>query len=255
MKKSIVYILTALIPIIAGLYFLNKAGSVYDSSLFNEINYCEELSKPTFIDEIINIDSSEIVKQFPYQKIIKNSNFCDVNYIIRNCKLLDSMYKNRAEITIPIMYTLLADSLISKFKNEHENYNPDLLINQIQWANNMKTCEKAFPEYDLIFLIVHDGWMNQISNLLSKYFENNEDIKYQLKFKILRNYCQINNYTIPVGLKSSEKLVDYLIESKYSYIWGRIYHGTGFLFKFIIISIGLINLFCVFYSIKNIFKK
>ena len=65
MKKSIVYILIALTPIIAGLYFLNKAGSVYDSSLFNEINYCEELSKPTFIDEIINIDSSEIVKQIP----------------------------------------------------------------------------------------------------------------------------------------------------------------------------------------------
>ena len=72
MKKSIVYIILTLTPILLGLYFLNKAGSVYDSSLFNEINYCEELSNTTFFNEISDIDSNNIVKQFPYQKINKS---------------------------------------------------------------------------------------------------------------------------------------------------------------------------------------
>ena len=235
-------------------YLFYKAGEEFSFTGFQPIEECESANEFNLYSKLKGIDSINLLNKFPYQEYLNNSNYCNLKSIIADFKIVDSMYKNRDELTIPLFYNLLTDSLINFKKNKTKKFNPDFLIKKINWAKKMKVASQLNQEYEIIFLIVYEGWLNHISNLLSSYFENDKNIKYNLKFKILKNECSLEKYTVPVGLRTHEKLIDYLIEGRYSYIWGRLYHGTSFWIKFAIIIFGLLTISSFFYSIKNILK-
>ena len=258
MKKLISnkpFVITLAVFIITIGYFVYVAGEGYKLNGMISLEKCNKHTDFDLLNEIKSIDSSNIINDFPYNDYLKYSNYCDINNLLSHIQILDSMYHNTNEITIPILYTTLTDSLSKTFTKEHEVFNPQLLINQLYWAKNMKAYESYFVKYDLIFAIVYEYWMSHITNLLEIYFVDNKNLKYDFRFKLLLNECSLENYNISLGMRYHEKIADYLIQGKYSYIWSRFYNGTGWIVKVCIIILILFNLFCINFTLNNFIKK
>ena len=75
------------------------------------------------------------------------------------------------------------------------------------------------------------------------------DIKYDFKFKYLVGFCQSRQFSPPIGMSSGEKIVAYVIEGKYAYLFNRFWFGTGWMFKFLLtaaLAVTAYAFFCLF---------
>ena len=74
-------------------------------------------------------------------------------------------------------------------------------------------------------------WLDKVSSHLVKLNEEQSKLKYDPNFKILVNRCAQNNYHIELKYNSTEKIANYLVEKRFSYILGRLWNGTSIWLK------------------------
>ena len=105
-----------------------------------------------------------------------------------------------------------------------------------------------------VYGIAYEHWMNFISNKLGEYYENTPGIKYDYKFKYLTSVCRSKMFLPPTGNATDEKIVNYLSEQKYAYLFNRFWNGTSIWIKLLFSLLAVIVLYSIYFTVKSKFK-
>ena len=258
MKKIIYnkpFIILLIVFVSTVFYFIHEASEGYEQYDIPFAFECDEKTGFSIYDAIEDCDSSNILSNFNYQLYLEKGNYCDFNSLEKDINIIDSIYKNYYSITLPLFYGALADTLIGNNKSQLKKYNPIYLIDKLGWLERLNYYEECSPKKKYLYTGIHEKWMQTILNNLEIYLEEDEKLKYTSKFKLIVSICRLKGKILPIKLNSMEKISDYLVQGRYSYIWMRFWENTGILFKIIV----FISTFFAIYSFQKtiylIFKK
>ena len=192
---------------------------------------------------------NNLTKTFPYNVYLDSANIFNIKNVLNDLALLDEFTQDSA-LNRDLFTRLLTEKLGDKIGNSLILYNPDSLIYLLQWADGFYHFQKIDSKNERFYRRVNRYWFNFISNKLGQFSETNPNIKYDIKFKYMVELCRARMFNPPIGNSNSEKVLNYFIEGKYSYLFQRLWFGTNIFFKLIIL-IGIC--FC-FYSLYCIYK-
>ena len=182
----------------------------------------------------------------------------NINTIFRQLHQIEDTAKDVQKVQEQYSIKLTND-LEKQLAPKFINYQPDSLLVLLQWAESFKYYAEVDANHQMLFEVINTFWMNYIANKLNTYYQANNDIKHTFKFKYLRSSCMAQQFNVPINNTSSEKVLGYFTESKYSYLYDRFSNGTSFLFKaslFLLVLITLLSYFALFRSTKRrIIKK
>jgi len=252
-KVNLILLFISVSTTVAFIYFIITATENYDDTDLYVLEECEPYSEFNLLKEIKNIDSSEIVKKFPYKKYIEESGYCDVNNISNHIMILDSNYNNHWDISMNTLLVALTDSLKEYKSEELSKFNPQFLINKIEWAKKMKRYGDCYPNNKFLFYVTYEFWMSQISSLMYKYNGDNSKLRYDFRYKYLVTCLSMEKYFVSFGFSKKEKMINYLTEGRYMYIWNRIYKSTSLLTKLTLVFLIFLTIFTFIFSFKKIF--
>jgi hypothetical protein len=192
---------------------------------------------------------NNITKLFPYNSYVDSADIFNIKNVLKD---LDSMDKFTQDSSLnrDLFTSLLTEKLENKIENSLILYNPDSLIYLLQWADGFYHFQKVDSKNERFYRRVNRFWFNLISNKLGQFAETDPSIKYNVKFKYMVELCRARMFYPPIGNSNSEKVLNYFLEGKYSYLFQRLWYGTNIFFKFIILfGIGL-----CFYSLHCVYK-
>ena len=237
------------------IYFIVISTENYDDTDLHVLDECEPYSEFNLLQEIKNIDSLEIVDKFPYRKYIEESGYCDINNISKHIIILDSNYNNHFDISMNTLLVALTDSLKEYKSKELSEFNPQFLINKIEWAKKMKHYGECYPNNKFLFDVTYEFWMSEISSLMYKYNGDNSILRYDFRYKYLVTCLSMEKYFVSFGFSKKEKMINYLTEGRYMYIWNRIYKSTSLLTKSILLFLIFLTTFTFIFTFKKIFLE
>ncbi|MEM6378458.1 MAG: hypothetical protein AAF705_09600 [Bacteroidota bacterium] len=203
----------------------------------------------------LDLDSSNVIGKFPYEAYVANGNYCNIEAILKDLKYLASLEDAGKNERSDILMDALTTHLEAKIGPSFDQYNPDSLIQLLHWANQFGHYANYPSDYQLEFSVVHGFWLDYIANKLFTYTEQNSDVKYAHKFIYLRYNCEIQQYRAPIGKTRIEKVVDYFIESKYSYLLERLWNGTSWIFKLVVLMGILVTVYAFYRTIQYHYSK
>lgn len=208
------------------------------------------------ITQDLNQDTATILQQFPYQVYLAEGNYCNIEAILTDLAYLASLEGENEGESSDILMDALTTHLETKIGSSFEQYHPDSLIQLLHWANQFGHYANYPSAYQLEYSVIHGFWLDYIANKLSAYTEENSDVKYAYKFAYLRYNCELQQYRAPIGKTRLEKVVDYFIESKYSYLLERLWNGTSGVFKFVVLLGLLLTVYAFYRTIQfHLIKK
>tara|TARA_B110000046_G_scaffold185004_1_gene225194 strand:- start:4069 stop:4857 length:789 start_codon:yes stop_codon:yes gene_type:complete len=237
------------------LYIIFNATDNYEDTDIYVLDECEEYSGFDLNNLLLNIDSIDIQKKFPYHKYVKESNYCNINNLTSHINTLDTLYGNHWDLTMKILLVTLTDTLKSIETTKLEKFNPQYLINKIEWAKKMKSYGECLIESRFLFAVIHEYWMSEVNSKLYYYYSKNPNLKYDYRFKYLVSNLSAEKYAVSFGFSKLEKLINYSIEGRFMYIWNRIYKGTNWIVKLTLITLILLTLISYITLILTAFKK
>ena len=235
------------------IYFILASTENYDDTDLHVLDECEPYSEFNLLKEIKNIDSSEIVDKFPYRKYIEESGYCDINNISKHIIILDSNYNNHWDISMNTLLVAVTDSLKEYKSKELSEFNPQFLINKIEWAKKMKRYGECYPNNKFLFEVTYEFWMSEISSLMYKYNGQDSKIRYDFRYKYLVTCLSMDKYYVSFGYSKKQKIIKYLTEGRYMYIWNRIYKSTSLLTKSILVFLIFLTTFTYISTFKKMF--
>ncbi len=192
---------------------------------------------------------NNLTKTFPYNVYLDSANIFNIKNVLNDLALLDEFTQDSA-LNRDLFTRLLTEKLGDKIGNSLILYNPDSLIYLLQWADGFYHFQKIDSTNERFYRRVNRYWFNFISNKLGQFAETDPSIKYNVKFKYMVELCRARMFYPPIGNSNTEKVLNYFIEGKYSYLFQRLWFGTDIFFKLIILfGLG----FC-FYSLYCIYK-
>lgn len=204
---------------------------------------------------INHLSSSEINDQFPYNTYLDAVNLNQIKRIIQDIELIDSIFPNQQEKTRSIFEQLLTTKLEERIRPSLEVANIDSLIIMAQWAERFHFYKDIESPNTQLYKIVYRYWFNLISNQVSQYSERDNSIKYNFKFKYLVGLIQSKKYAPSISNTKGEKVLLYLTEGKYAYLFNRFWNGSSWATKtgvFLIVAYFIFSAYCV---LKVIFTK
>ncbi|MFM9948946.1 MAG: hypothetical protein ACKV1O_13485 [Saprospiraceae bacterium] len=209
--------------------------------------------KPSFhLDQrFATIDATKIRELFPYQIYLDSADWCDVNAIVRDLHLLDSINKDSTSLNREILVKALTEELENQVAGSFVGYHPDSLILLLQWAVRFNNYQELDKDNSKVFRVIYRHWFNFVSNKLGDYAKDNPEIKYDFKFKYLVGICHAKKFSPPIGSSMGEKIVNYFIEKNYSYLFNRFWNATGILFK-VVVVLGLAFLIYAFWCVIKV---
>ena len=207
------------------------------------------------IAQDLNQDTAAFLEEFPYEIYLSKGNYCNIEAILRDLNYLSSLEVAGKSGSSDVLMDALTTHLEAKIGPSFDHYNPDSLIQLLHWANQFGHYANYPSDYQLEYSVVHGFWLDYIANKLFAYTEADASVKYAHKFIYLRYNCELQQYRAPIGKTRIEKVVDYFIESKYSYLFERLWNGTSWVFK-LVIFLGLMLTGYAFYrTIQYHFSK
>jgi len=236
-------------------YFVYVSSEAYNQYDIPSGFIQPERSDYTVLQAIENCDSSNILNNFNYNQYLKNGNYCDFKSLEKDFNLIDSIYRDPLSITETLFYTALADSMIAMDNKELLAYNPEYLLYKIGWVKRFVFYAECAPKRKYLYVGIYDKWIQEITDRLEHYISLDNNIKYEAKFKAIVTICQQEGYTIPLGMSSTDKIADYLVEGRYAYIWNRFWYSTGFFTKLIAFIIVIFISFSCTFTLFKILKK
>jgi hypothetical protein len=145
-------------------------------------------------------------------------------------------------------FTNRLDSLIS-------TDNEDSLKAILNFAEKYRIASLADSRNQAFYHSVYDYWYNNVVNKLSNKVKYDNDFKYSFKYRYLKQRCEDNGYFIDSGNSNLEKVVFYLIDNKWSYLFNRAWNGTSMLVKLLMFIVVTMNLILLVFGLKYILKK
>jgi hypothetical protein len=235
-------------------YFVYEASEAYVSHDIPMSSNCIKTNSYSILQSLHESDSNNILKTFDYRLFLEKSNYCNYSDISNNIEIIDSIYGNFNEITEPLFYNLLGDTLINSY-GELKTFNPTFILKKLNWIRSLKYYAEFNNKHYFIYMGVYDRWFQKITQLLSNELELNSNLKYNNNFKIIAAQCKLEGYYIPQKLNSKEKLINYLVEGKFSYIWNRIWNNTNFITKIILLLFISGSIYSICFTSAFIIKK
>lgn len=190
-----------------------------------------------------------ITKSFPFNSYIDSADIFNIKNVLNDLDSMDKFNEN-LRLNRDLFTTLLTEKLVNKIQNSLIIYKPDSLIFLLQWADGFYHYQKIDKKNERFYRRVNRFWFNLISNKLGQFAETDPSIKYNIKFKYMVELCRARMFYPPIGNSNTEKVLNYFIEGKYSYLFQRLWFGTDIFFKLII----LFGLSFCFYSLYCIYK-
>jgi len=255
MKKKYFIIMVFVFISFFLILLLSKVVNNDNITIIPEEKPCPEKAYFNLQNHLHNIDKSKFKQTFPYDIYIDSANYCDINSILYDLKLMNLINPD-AKANRRILAKALTEKLEEKNKNLFNNYNPDGLIMILQWVNKLNHYKDIDTANIKLYRIIHRYWYNYVSNKLSQYNDDNSNLKYGFKFKYLLSTCQSNNYPPDIRFSNTAKVIDNVINNKWAYLFKRFWDGTNFVFKFLLSIISVLTLYgyyCIF--IVNFKKK
>jgi len=247
--KALVLILSLLLLLVFSGVLYSVSQTDYSSEIPQE-NVCPSKTAFRLEQHLTSPDLSALQDKFPYQTYIDSADLCDINAICNDLALLDSLNPQDPALNREVMLTALTSALEQKIAPSVATYKPDSLIQLLHWAGRFNYYKDIDKKNARLFKITHRHWLNFISNKAGAYYDQRPAVKHDFKFKYLVTTLKAKNYTPAIGNTNDEKIVNYFVESKYTYLFNRYWKGTGFLFKLA----GALLTFIVFYGFYCILK-
>lgn len=198
------------------------------------------------ISDLSLTTTDNLYDSFPYEAYNHKINYTNFQLIDTHLSELDSITHNPF-----LSQSILSVALTSKL-TQLNSMNLDTLYGILQWSNQFQKYSYQQPKYQAFYQSIQSYWYNQVSNSLIRISKQNSDMKYEFKYRYLIQRCKEKGFMIGGKVSKIEKIVIYLIEQKWSYLFFRFWNNTSFLFKGIIFSTVLTNLVFVSFGIKYI---
>lgn len=236
-------------------YFVYEASEAYEQYDIPFAFECNKTTDFSIYDALEGCDSTNILSNFDYQLYLEKGNYCDFNSLQYDMNIIDNLYNDPLNITEILFYRALADTMINNHQDNLNEYNPEYLINQLGWIERYSHYSECYSQREFLYGGIYEKWMQTISNKIISYVILEPSLKYKSKFKIIVSICKLDGYIIPIGVNSVEKIADYLVEGKYSYIWNRFMYSTSFYTRFLVYLIIGLTSFTYIYTLNIILKK
>ena len=253
---KIFFVSIAMVVLVLIVYVLNAAiKNDYDHIIPIEKKCTDTASDFNLETELNKIDLIEIKKTFPYDTFFKHGNYCTAGAVQNILDILNKVNPDEDKSNRGVLIYALTEKLQNKIAHRFETFNPDSLILILQWIDDFKIYENIDKKNSALYGVVHDHWMVFISNQLGKHYEREPSIRFSFKFKYLQSTCQSKKYAPAVGKSNLEKVVEYLLNEEYDYLFNRFWNSTGLFVKSLMILLFCFftyMLYCTFqYSFKN----
>ena len=240
LKKIIIIVLssTTLILIFLLLFANFLDEKITDDNLFSKVNLLDTNFKNNQQQKSIIIDSID---------------FTDENSLITLIKKMDSLNPNQNnQRTLSYYYT---DSLFTKLSNNFIKYEPNYLNAILNWAVNFKNSAKLHKDFETLLTVISDFWISKVNNCLDSVAQTDDNVKYTFKHKYLVQICKSLNSNVDIKTTNTEKIINNILEKKWSYLLKRFYSGTSFFFKFSILLIILVVNYSLIFTFTYHYKK
>lgn len=257
MKFTRSNILALLLIIISGIiiwFFSVVITTDYSTNIPKE-KPCSPERNFNLYSNLITIDKSNLIETFPYKTYLDSANRCDLNSISNDVAALDSVNPNEKSLNREIISIALTKKLEERIKPTFDSYNPDSLINIVQWAEKFNHYQEFDKANAKLYRVIYKHWINFVSNKLRVYYDNVPKHKYDFKFQFLVSICQSKNLSPPIGNTDKEKIIYNLIIKDYSYLFSKFWYDTSFNYKTLGLIFILITAYGYFCIIKTHFKK
>jgi hypothetical protein len=198
---------------------------------------------------VAGINANTLLEQFPRIAYLDSAGWCDAASISRDLQQLDFVNPDSTSLNRELMIQLLSSDLQKRMIGVFNNYQPDSLIQILQWADKFSHYKEVDLPNAKVYRVVSRFWFNLVSNHLGKLAEERPSIKYDFKFKYLVSYCHAKTFSPPIGYSNIEKTINYFIDKNYSYIFYRFWNSTGWLIKLAVFFGLLLQVYafwCVF---------
>lgn len=200
---------------------------------------------------IINSDTSNLQKSFPYKDYIKCAKWWDFNTLNSTLTLMDSTFKNKPEANEYIIIACLTDSLLQRYYGVE---NIDSLNALLIIAEKYATLSEAGLNHSFVLWALSDIWIEFISKKIAEQVKTNSSLKYSFKYRYIKTRC--SNYQHPPNFGNSkfEKVVINFVEGDWYYLFvERYWKTTSLVIKaitliplFILITLFVYGCICIF---------
>ncbi|WP_210466839.1 hypothetical protein [Rufibacter roseolus] len=204
---------------------------------------------------LLKVDKQKLIKSFPYEAYLKGGNICDVNAISRNISAMDSVFPGDPLLNQQILSIALTHKLEERIKPSFKGFNPDSLIQVLQWAEKFNAYAEIDQSKAMFYQVIYGHWMNFISNTLRQAYKEDPSIAYDYKFKYINSRCKEKQFGTPITFTNTEKVVNNLVESKWAYLFSKFWHDTGFAGKLAAFSCLAFILFPYMLSLRQSNRK
>ena len=250
MKNKAIIILGVFFLVISG-YLVYYARNI-DNSGFESVEIRNVNSEKSSIYDL-RIDSSvinELYVKFPYAVFIRKANYSDMMSVASYLDELDSITRN-SFMTQNILSTALTSRLDSVISTDNE----DSLKALLDFAEKYRIASLINSRNQAFYHSVYDYWYNNVVNRLSNKVKYDNDFKYSFKYRYLKQRCEDKGYFIDSGNSNFEKIVFYLIDNKWSYLFNRAWNSTSIIVKILLLIIVSMNIILIVFGFRYILKK
>jgi hypothetical protein len=240
MKKWLLIIL-AFTPIILIVLLFVKSSSnkVVDEKMPDGVLF-KRKNEFQLANHLTGLNKQNPSSNFAYDAYLDSVDLTSYYKIKSDITLLDSITGNKDSVMV-LMVNTLTTKLEKKIHPKDTNYSLDTVIQLLHWAERFTYYGEVDVEHGIIFSVTHDYWFNFITNYLSTIYQNNNDLKYNDKFKYLLARLGAKQYYANISFDKGEKVINNIVGSKWSYLVNRFWIGTTSSMKAIAFTFALIT--------------
>ena len=196
-----------------------------------------------------NIDSTAQLSQiFPYELYLKSGNYKSIKVIKDDLIQLDSIFPKSQNKRI--LSAVLTNQLSKRLNPYFESYQPDSLLQMLQWAEKFVYYADIDPTNDVFYQSIYQYWLDTISNTLHKFSYEKPSLKYDFKFEYLQTRLKEKGAVPDIKKTSFEKAIDNLIHNKWAHLINASWDQTSLFQKTVFLLLTVIT----FYGYISIIK-
>ncbi len=244
MTTSRIVFYVATLSFVGGLfiYLLFFSASVDYSMEMPKERPCKLDPKPNLALMLEGIEGEKLKDDFPYSLFLDSLRECSINSIRRNLAVLNSLYPNDISLNQQVLSIALTNKLEERVNDNLRVFKPDSLIEILQWAEKFGPYSEIDTNNAMLYQSIYLHWFNYLSNKLISYYETDENIRYDFKFKYINSRLKERKFGCPINKSNMEKVMDNFVAKDYARLINKFQTSSSPLQKLTI-------LFCLIYFI------
>jgi hypothetical protein len=203
------------------------------------------------------LDKDELISNFPYKIYIKERNRFSIDKIGKDLNKLDSLFPSSFMENRQVLSTCFTDSLYALDSTIFLNFDPDKFILLLQWVEQFKSYSLYDPTNDILYGSIHNYWMSNLVNSLSKMSRNSFNLKFNFKFRFLEAKCYEQGYSLGSGVRVSslEKVIYNIVDSSWAHLFNSVWNQTNLIQKILFVIFFLIHFYIYLLFFNKIYIK